>query len=162
MNVSLFTANDDEVPTSLGHNRHYLLSHAASYSEGYSDADLAKDLNAMRAEDRNAMEEDIHGVSPIIAETDEFVAAKIQQLNAHIDVISPREREAWDRAVFLRPSLEHDKSLCLLCLRARQFRPFEAAKALINMFEDKLRLFGDALLVQRITWNDVRTKDAFD
>lgn len=121
----------------------------------YTDIDLANDLNALRLEDRQAMEEDIHGVSGVIPETEEFVETKIKEMNGHIAKTSPREKQAWERAVYLRPSLQQDKALRLLCLRARRFQSEEAAKALITMFEDKQLYFGEDLVLQRITWDDV-------
>jgi hypothetical protein len=40
-------------------------------------------------------------------------------------------------------------------LRARRFRPLEAAMLLTAYFREKRDLFGDELLIHRITWQDV-------
>lgn len=125
-------------------------------SGNYSDADLAADMNALSFAERQALEEDIHGVRDVIEETEELVASKLEEMKKCLAKISTRERQAWDRAVFLRPSLSQDRKLYLMCLRARRFRVDDAAKLLVAYFRTKRDLFGDDLLIHRITWNDVR------
>jgi len=57
---------------------------------------------------------------------------------------------------FLRPALTEDRSMFLMFLRARRFRPIDAAVLLAVCFEAKRDLFGDEILIHRITWDDVR------
>jgi hypothetical protein len=121
----------------------------------YTDADLAADMNALSFEERQAMEEDIHGVRDVVHETEELVASKMKEMIEALAKLSSRERQAWDRAVFLRPALSRERKLHLMCLRARRFRTVEAAKLLAAYFRAKRDLFGDELLVHRITWQDV-------
>lgn len=121
----------------------------------HTDADLAADMNALSFLERQAMEADIHGVSDIIKETPEFVQDNIVQMQQALATLNGRQRQAWDRAVFLRPALANDQELHLMCLRARRFRPHDAAVLLAAYFRSKLDLFGDDLLIHRITWNDV-------
>ena len=121
----------------------------------YGDAELASDMNMLTFDERKAIEEDIHGVSDVIEETEELVACSIAQMKVELGTLSHRDRQAWDRAVFLRPALSEDRKLYLMCLRARQFRPEEAAVLLIAHFRSKRDLFGDDLLIHRITWQDV-------
>lgn len=125
----------------------------------YTDTDLARDLNALTMEERQAIEEDIHGVIGVIPETEEFVEEKIKDMNMHLENIHPREKQAWDRAVFLRPSLEHDKALRMMSLRARRFQPRQAARAMIQLFEERSKFCGEDLSYQRLTWNDVSSAD---
>jgi len=120
----------------------------------YTDAELAAEMNALTFEERQAMEADIHGVSDIIKETPEFLKEHISQMQEELSKLNPR-RQAWDRAVFLRPSLAEDQRLYIMCLRARRFRPHDSALLLAAYFRAKLDLFGDELLIHRITWNDV-------
>jgi len=47
-----------------------------------TDAELAAEMNALSFEQRQAMEEDIHGVSDVIEETPEFVKGKIKMREA--------------------------------------------------------------------------------
>jgi hypothetical protein len=121
----------------------------------YTDADLAADMNQLTFEERQAMEEDIHGVSDVVHETEELIASTMKGMIEALAKLSSRERQAWDRAVFLRPALAQDRKLHLMCLRARRFRTLEAAKLLAAYFRAKRDLFGDELLVHRITWQDV-------
>lgn len=121
----------------------------------YTDADLAAEMNALSFEQRQAMEEDIHGVSSVIEETPDFLNEQITQMQKALLNMCPQRRHAWGRAMFLRPSLGEDQRLYVMCLRARRFRPEDAALLLAAYFRAKLDLFGDELLIHRITWNDV-------
>lgn len=127
----------------------------ASAEGTYTAADFNADMNALTFMERKAMEEDMHGVADIIPEPDDFVEAKLMEMKEALDISSASEREAWDRAVFLRPTLGRDRKLHLMCLRARRFSARDAAKLLLRYFDNKRKLFGDALLVKRITWEDV-------
>jgi len=125
--------------------------------EAYTDADLAADLNALTFAERQAMEADIHRVNDVIEETPEFVDAQLAKMKEALEKIYIRHRQAWDRAIFLRPSLAGDRGLHLMMLRARRFQPNDAAVLMVAYFQAKRDLFGDDLLIHRITWNDVRT-----
>lgn len=126
----------------------------------YTDADLAIDMNAMTFEERRAMEEDIHGLGDMVEETDDFVAAKIAEMTAAMKTnVSERKREAWERAVFLRPSLATDKDLHLMLLRAARFDSTRAAVLLASRYFNKRRLFGENMLHRRISWEDLTPKE---
>lgn len=129
-----------------------------SKSDNYTDADLAADLNALTFQERQALEEDIHGVASTIEETPDLIETKIEELKAAVKRLNSIRRSAWDRAVFLRPSLAHDRDLHLMFLRSRRFDAHEAALQLAVHFENKRRVFGDDLLIHRITVADVRTR----
>lgn len=125
-----------------------------------TDADLARELNSLTVKERQAIEEDIHGVSSEIHETDELVTRAIAEMKdslRHMPVST--KRSAWDRAVYLRPSLETDQDHFLLFLRAPQFKPFEAAQLLIKYYEAKQEIWGDDLLIHRITFHDLSPKE---
>jgi len=124
--------------------------------EAYTDADLAADLNALSFTERQAMEADIHGVKDIVEETAEFVDEQLAKMREALDKITTRQRQSWDRAIFLRPALARDRGLHLMMLRARRFRPDDAAILMAAYFQAKRDLFGDDLLIHRITWNDIR------
>jgi len=80
-------------------------------------------MNALSFEERQAMEEDIHGVASVIEETPEFVAKKIEEMQLCLANLNSGQRQAWDRAVFLRPGLAEDERFHLMFLRARDFGP---------------------------------------
>jgi len=125
----------------------------------YTDADLAADMNALTFAERQNMEEDIHSVADVIEETTEFVTQKIEEMKVILDMkFTSKQKLAWDRAVFLRPTFIDDRRFYLMFLRARRFRSHDAATAMVAYFEAKRDLWGDDLLIHRITWNDVCEK----
>ena len=69
------------------------------------------------------------------------------------------KRRAFDRALFLKPSLENDEKLYLLFLRADRFDEVAAAKKLCLHFDHKLELFGEAKLTKTITLDDMDEDD---
>jgi len=74
----------------------------------YTDADLAGDMNSLSFAERQAVEEDIHGVSDVIKETPDFVTEKIEEMKQALAKVNSQQRQAWDRAVFLRPAFAED------------------------------------------------------
>ena len=125
----------------------------------YTDADLAADMNALTYEERRVMEEDIHGVGDVVEETDEMLEANLAEMRIALDRIPDSAKIAWDRAVFLRPSLATDRSLHLMLLRAARFDVPRAATLLVHRFEEKRFYFGDDLLIHRITWDDLTPEE---
>jgi len=131
---------------------------SSGISGGYTDADLAADMNSLTFAERQAMEEDIHGVADVIEETPEFVSSKIEEMKQALANLNSQQRQAWDRAVFLRPALALDGLFHLIFLRARRFQASEAASLMAAYLRAKRDLWGDDLLIQRITWDDVRVE----
>lgn len=126
----------------------------------YSDADLAIDLNRLTFEERQAIFEEIHGVSDLIPETPEFVASKVQELFQVLENLSSSvvKRTAWDRAVFYRPSLLSDTEHALLFLRARRFEAHDAAHLILQYYEKRYLLWENTPLVfvrRVIKWDDL-------
>lgn len=125
----------------------------------YTDSDLAKEMNALTFQERQSMEEDIHGVGGVIDETPILVETTIARMMEEVDRMPLYRRDAWDRATFLKPSLLKDERLFLMILRARRFDATASAILLVNYFETKRTLFGDDLLIHRITWQDLTTEE---
>lgn len=127
----------------------------------YTDADLANDMNALSFAERQLIVEEIHGVSDSLEETPDFLESKVREIIQTLKNM-PRTsaRSAWDRAVFLRPSLaSKDKDHYLLFLRARRFDAFLAANLLLKFYEAKRELWGDDLLIHRISWNNLSLQE---
>lgn len=132
-------------PQSTHPQRKRQLAAGPTEESPYSDADLAKDMNALTFEEREKISEDIHGVSGVIEEPEPFIRDKIKAFHEVIANLSAQvvKRAAWDRAVFLRPSLASDRDLALLFLRATRFEPTQY-------------LWSEDKLVRRyIGWNDL-------
>ncbi len=160
MSHSCFQSRDTIPPPSCSCDPWRTQINSNNLPGDYGDAELAADMNALTFDERKAIEEDIHGVSDVIEETEELVACSIAQMKDAVRKLPVGHRQAWDRAVFLRPALSEDRTLYLMCLRARRFRPEEAAMLLIAHFRSKRDLFGDDLLIHRITWQDVSRRES--
>jgi len=112
-------------------------------------------MNVLSFAERQAMVEDIHGVLDVIEETTELVAQSIEEMKQVLGRMNSQQREAWDRAVFLRPALADDQRFHLIFLRARRFQAYEATVLMVSYMRVKRDLWGDDLLIHRITWDDV-------
>lgn len=161
--ATLSAQHDDDSPScfnTIPWHKQRIYNRGTTGKKKYTDADLAADMNALSFKERSEVEEDIHGVSNVIPETDEFVDAKIKELKESLKNM-PRSanRIAWDRACFLRPSLETDRAHYLMFLRARRFVAFDAATLLLKFYEIKEELWGESMVMQRITWRDLNAQE---
>ena len=142
---------------------------------------FAAALRSLTFQEREAISDEIHGVgNSVVEETVERVLEALKSLRENY--LSNRQhsvttgatttnnspnasrqdqhtlsakREAYDRAVFLRPMLENDDKLHLMFLRAQRFNPRLAAQHMFLYFEHKRALFGVELLTQKITLKDL-------
>jgi hypothetical protein len=151
-------------------------------SDRSSEEDVfAAALRSLTFQEREAISDEIHGVgNSVVEETLDRVLEALKSLRENY--LSNRQqsvttdatttnnfpnasrqdqhtlsakREAYDRAVFLRPMLEKDDKLHLMFLRAQRFNPRLAALNMFVYFEHKRALFGDELLTQKITLKDL-------
>lgn len=129
----------------------------------YTDADFAREMQGLSFQERQRVTEDVHLASGQVKETEEFVTTKVKEL---IDVINNHskkrvQRDAWDRAVFLRPALAKDRDHHLAFLRAKNYDAYDAAMQLFKFYETKRRLWwGDEKLARRIGWSDLSEKNS--
>lgn len=133
---------------------------SSSYSY-YTDADFANDMNALTPLQRQRVTEDIHNVTDVVEETPAFLTSKLEEFQQVLENLTKRThpRQAWDRAIFLRPSLSH-KNHALLFLRAKKFDAYDAASLLLKFYEAKYVLGGDAFMVQpTLRWMDLSSDD---
>lgn len=127
----------------------------------YTDQDFFKDMAALTVQEREILSEDIHGITEggvTKQETKELIHEKIAALKECLEHTLPQtvQRGAWDRARYLRPSLEHDRDHYLKFLRAKQYDVFDAATLLLRYYESQKVLWGDErFLIQRVTWDDL-------
>lgn len=137
----------------------------------YTDRDLAADLNALSFQERQALEEDIHGVAQhYSSQQDEtnpaWVAMKLEEFKKALTEIPPSRKQAWERATFLRPGLSQDSKLHLQFLRAKHFDPLAAADLVVAYYENKRNVWcrqknsqDDMILVRRITFQDLSSTE---
>lgn len=136
----------------------FLSEPRSSPIHAYTDAEFAQDMNTLTFKEREEIIADIHGVANVIQETPEFIESKLQDFRAQISnamVHGKYYRAAWDRAIFLRPSLETDRDHHLMFLRARRFDTARAAKLLLNFYHVRRQVWGDKLLHQLVGWDDL-------
>jgi len=119
------------------------------------DACLAQEMNSLSVQERETVYDDIHGCAGIAEETPTMIAKCIEELRSAVDQLPPQSRKAYNRAVFLRPSVETDDKFQLMFLRAHRFDPKKAAYHMCRSFEHKLKLFGEEKLVKKITLDDL-------
>ena len=109
----------------------------------------------MTVQEREKVFEDVHGVAEPRKETQEFIQNVLSRLETSIGLIPTKDRRAYNKAVFLKPSLRTDTKFQLMFLRAEEYNVHESALRLVRYFEEKLKLFGEQKLVKRITMDDL-------
>eukprot|EP00934_Nitzschia_sp_Nitz4_P005869 Nitzschia sp. Nitz4//scaffold28_size193895//21364//22833//NITZ4_001625-RA/size193895-augustus-gene-0.289-mRNA-1//1//CDS//3329545862//5859//frame0 len=123
-----------------------------------SDGDLEAFKNLSIVEREKALEE-LHGVADDTEETPDLLERCLHEIREELTKLPIRRRKCWDRAVFLRPSLEHDDKHMLLFLRGSRFDAKDAAKRLAQHYEHKAELFGAERLPHQITLDDLDEDD---
>lgn len=129
----------------------------------YTDADFARDLQGLSFQERERVNEDIHLVTHQVEETEDFVNRKVKDLIQILKGLSKKavNRDAWDSAVFLRPTLAKDRDHYLMFLRAKNYDTYDAAISVVKFYETKRLVWGDELLVRRISWDDLSEESRF-
>jgi hypothetical protein len=118
---------------------------------------LVEELNTLSLQERQQVEEEVHGVADEIKEDAPFVEEKLEELNIQINKI--RRKPAYDLALFLYPAFVTDRAFLLMFLRSEGFVVTLTAKRIVNHFEVKLEYFGIDKLVRDITYEDLDEDD---
>ena len=126
------------------------------------DVMLAQDLNETSMEEQEKALLDLHGASavgedPCAVEDSEFVARSLFQLEQELTKI--KGRTAYEDAERRSKEYVHDKDFRLMFLRADNYHVQNAANRMVSFFEEKLKLFGPALLTKDITMDDLDDDD---
>ena len=122
-----------------------------------ADALLVEELNALSPKERELVFEDVHGVADVIDEDPEFVRQCLVEMESAIGRI--KKKTAYNRALFLSPTLVKDRKFRLMFLRADRFVPSNAAQRIVNHFDCKLELFGEEKLAKTLTLEDLDEDD---
>lgn len=120
---------------------------------------LVQELNALSVKERERIYEEMHGIVDVIEETPSFVTEKLAEMRSLIKEIPAKKKKALERAIFLRPSIHSDDKLHLMFLRAKKFDTLASANMMVQHFENKLALFGEDLLVKKITLDCLSPKE---
>jgi len=120
---------------------------------------LSKELNALSLEDRNSIQEEIHGVNCVAPEeTPYLVEESLRKLASELDEIIPHS-EKW---AYLQAQTQseasktyiNDKNFRLKFLRCELFDAPKAAKRMARTCEWLLKLFGPYALERQIKLSD--------
>ena len=98
-------------------------------------------------------------MNKVLAESKTFVKERIAAMKAELLKYPVAKRRSFDRACFLRPTLENDDKLFLMFLRSERFDELAAARKLCLHFDHKLELFGAAKLPKTMTLEDLDEDD---
>jgi hypothetical protein len=123
------------------------------------DALLAKELNDLTFQERQGIDEEIHGVyNSTVHETPEFVNEKIAAFER--EIVKIRYKPAYDRAVQLNSSYIYDvERFYLPFLRAELFHEQEAASRMVKYLSFIFDLYGEVGLTRPIYFSDMSTQD---
>ena len=119
---------------------------------------IATELNKLSFKEREEVYEDLHAISKQKGKTKEEIEALISQVKENIS-LSRRNKQAYNKAVFLNPEYVESDEFLHMFLVAEKFHPVNAAQKVINHFAIKLDLFGPNRFAKRITYDDL---DQFD
>jgi hypothetical protein len=121
------------------------------------DALLARELHQLSVQDRNDIQEEIHGVNSMaVPETPSVVEAAQTDLKMEINSLPVADRAAYDRAVsLLNSQYIQSKDFCLKFLRAELFDTKKAAMRLTMHVGLLQEFFGDVGLLRPLRWDDL-------
>ena len=124
---------------------------------------LAKELLQLSVEDRNGIQEEIHGVRCLAKEeTPEFIYNALRQLDFELnndESIPPSQKSAYIRSQELQMVQQHatyvnGTEFRLRILRCELFDVKKAARRMVNFLNYALEYFGEYALVRPIRISD--------
>ena len=124
-----------------------------------SDSDIAKEMNALSVEERNEVYDDIHGCPSTKDEIRLEIFKLCKQMDTTISQMPAIQKKSYNKALLLCPTLKYDIVWKVMFLRADQYSPSKAARRLVKYYDMKHELWGDDLLVKRITLDDLTEND---
>ena len=121
------------------------------------DSLLAREMNQMSFQEREAIYEEIHSIDNLVKETPELIAKSRAELVEELDKIS--NKKAYDQAKSTNSEYIDSQEFQLMFLRAEYFNARKAAKRLVAFLEMKLFLFGPEVLTRDIYQTDMDEDD---
>jgi hypothetical protein len=120
----------------------------------YVETLLSNELKSLTFQDRNAIQEELHGVGSLARpETKEMIELSIQRLNDAIN--DTPNKSAYDKSQTYPDTYVNTTSFRLIFLRAELFDEIAAAKRMINFLDMIHEYYGDAVLRRPICMNDL-------
>lgn len=137
-----------------------LPSRPAQQRRGEHIPSLAEEFQNLSVQEREKVMDEIHGVvMDEIPETEAILQSGLHEMREELENLSRERRKLFDRALFLRPSLESDETLYATFLRGERYDAKKAASQLCRYFEQKGQLFPEEKLPCRITMEDLEEDD---
>jgi hypothetical protein len=121
------------------------------------DALLAKELNQLSHQEREAIWEEMHGVERIIEETPKFLKDSMTAFEYELNHIS--KKPAYEQALILSKEYVTSPVFRLMWLRMEYFDAKKAATKMVNFLEHKLELFGPDALARPLRLSDLDSDD---
>ena len=123
----------------------------------------SRELLELSTEDRNALEEEIHGVRCMARdETPEFLQDSLQKLSMILEsdhLIPQRNKQAYLRSQMMRRTYVNTDNFRLRFLRAAMFDVTEAANLMVKFLDTVVFLFGNTLLERPLRLSDFSKKE---
>eukprot|EP00980_Cylindrotheca_fusiformis_P018162 scaffold5882_cov100-Cylindrotheca_fusiformis.AAC.3 len=108
-------------------------------------------------EERQRVQEDLHGVSAEIVEDSALIDACLRDLDVHLN--SMKEGSVYAIAEMMGSSYVRNRDFRLSFLRSNQYNAKSAARQMLNFFSLKLWLFGKEKLAKDIAFSDLDDDD---
>ena len=147
-----------DLPVDATTTRFQLPAQVVDEDRTMTDAEYARSLHGLSAQERNSLYEDIHGVTPVKDEDQELVTRRLNQLEDEILRVRD-DKSAYSKALFLAPRLVKSREFRLMFLRATNYDPRQSARRIVQHFRDKAWLFGEGKVGKIITLEDLDEDD---
>ena len=117
---------------------------------------LSKELHQLSFNDRNAIQEEIHGVrNAAPEETPEGMEEGLAQLQQELQAIPPNQKAAYTKACLPPQSYVHDRSFSLKFLRADLYDCKAAARRVVSYLDMMLDFYGPSVLNRPLRLSDL-------
>mmetsp|Transcript_17718 Transcript_17718/g.43705 ORF Transcript_17718/g.43705 Transcript_17718/m.43705 type:complete len:214 (+) Transcript_17718:99-740(+) len=122
-----------------------------------NDALLIEALNGLTFEERQEQQEIVHGVDDMDADESMFIDSALKDLDEAL--LRTKQGTVYETAEVLNPEYVSARAFRIMFLRGNRYDAKASAKQMLNFFEWKKQLFGEAKLVKDITMDDLDEDD---
>lgn len=121
--------------------------------------DLEEDIKNLSQDKKEQLFRNIYGDDQMIDETPELITDTLSQLNEELSSID--DKEVYDWAQEECCNYVNSNKILLQVLRTELFDATEAAKRIVNYWEQKLRTFGEDRTFEPITIDQLEGSDTW-
>lgn len=122
---------------------------------------LTRELEKLSLDEHERLLFDIHGFcSSADDENVAFIAEKLVELDATLNKMKRKKKEAYEMARFLNKKYVESRDFKIMFLRSEKFNVKAAAETIISHFEIKRRIFGEGeVLARDVLQTDLNEED---